>query len=389
MSCNGCGGCGCTSGCSCSGPTGAGQVAVSANDCPEYLDQKLVGAWLVTLTVLNPGSCWEQIEINTPCLKSTDGSVKFVADPLDWCLDMSACCPEPVDEKVAVDPTCPAGYLEDLIVPESGSAVRINKVNCKLEIGIDEAETPDEKVAVDSTCDWDYLENIVSGANGILVNKVIGGACKLMQTSIDLTWDGWKSPLCRKTVDETYDLVVPLATDTVVDLTWFTEIDETTTSWIGWTLDRLVAPKAWWYILDINGRVEVRNDWVSSIRIFNDSTNATNAFRIDEGWASTKQGPDPDLNPPRNPFYGAEGSLSNFSIWQSIPLFMAAGEEIKFVARISCQVDNALKDPATLDGRIRIRGNNGTPWSPVPGGWGWVNMSLRWHSDINGNRLYL
>lgn len=54
----------------------------------------------------------------------------------------------------------------------------------------------------------------------------------------------------------------------------------------------------------MNGRVEIRNDGVSAARVFNVSTNLANSFRIDESWASTRQGPDQDLAPPRNPYYG-------------------------------------------------------------------------------------
>ena len=81
-----------------------------------------------------------------------------------------------------------------------------------------------------------------------------------MQTSIDPLWEGWKSPLCRKTIDETYDISVPLGTATAVDVTAFAEIDETTASGMSGTTDRLVAPKTGWYILDMNCRIEIHSD---------------------------------------------------------------------------------------------------------------------------------
>lgn len=62
---------------------------------------------------------------------------------------------------------------------------------------------------------------------------------------------------------------------------------------------------------------------------------------------------------------------------------MQQGEEIRMFVRMSNNPDASLIDPGTTNGRLRIRGNNGTPGSPVPGGGGGINMSLTWLSDLN------
>lgn len=61
--------------------------------------------------------------------------------------------------------------------------------------------------------------------------------------SIDPNSTIWQKPSCRKTIDETYEITQPLLTSNSIQITGFTEVEETTSSGMAGTTDALVAPK--------------------------------------------------------------------------------------------------------------------------------------------------
>lgn len=91
------------------------------------MSAKLTGTGLAEVTVVNPGSGNEHMNVHVPNIVSTDGSIG-ISTTIDGDIDLSGCCPDPIDEKVSVGPSCPGDYLPNVLVPAAGSPITLTVV---------------------------------------------------------------------------------------------------------------------------------------------------------------------------------------------------------------------------------------------------------------------